>query len=81
MKADTGTEWQLVADCLKQKAAGDTDLEAYLRSRKVTEQMIPGIVAKALSVRQARKTAKSRMQEGGVITGLGLGGIDRKSVV
>jgi hypothetical protein len=72
MKTD---ELQLIADCLKQKAADRSNLEAYLRSRKVAEQMIPGIIAQTLKVEQARRTAKSRMQEGGVIATLGLGGV------
>lgn len=68
-------ELQLIADCLKQKITGSIALEAYLRSRKVAEQMIPGIIAQTLKIEQARRTAKNRMQEGGVITTLGLGGV------
>ncbi len=73
MKADT--EWRWVADCLKQKAVGNTDLEAYLRARKVAEEMIPVIVTQTLKAQEARKTAKNRMREGSVIAGLGLGGV------
>lgn len=72
---ETGYDLQLIADCLKQKALDDASLEDYLRKRNVSEQMIPAIVAQTLKVGQARKTAKSRMTEGGVITGIGIGGV------
>jgi len=68
---------QFVIDCLKQKlsSGNETDLDAYLRGRGVTEQYIPEIVAETMRIENARRTAKSRIQEGGVITTIGLGGI------
>ncbi|WP_162903319.1 hypothetical protein [Taibaiella koreensis] len=69
-------ERQLILDCLKQRGdVPDADLQAYLRGRKVSEQRIPAIVDKTLKVAEARRLAKTRMQEGGVVTTIGLGGV------
>lgn len=71
-----------VIDCLKQKIAlgSKVDLEEFLRNKGVTDQLIPDILAETLKIEQSRKAAKSRMQEGGVITTIGLGGIAYEAV-
>lgn len=75
-KTRSAEDQQLIADCLKQLAISPgIDLQAYLRSRKVTEPAIPAIIAQVLQIAEAQKTAKTRMQEGGVVTAIGLGGM------
>ena len=65
-----------VIDCLKQKTiAADIDLEAYLKNKGVSELLIPIILRETLKIEQSRRAARSRLQEGGVITSIGLGGI------
>ncbi|WP_118950421.1 hypothetical protein [Taibaiella helva] len=76
MEAKPADNRQLILDCLKQKStAPGVDLQAYLRCRKVSEQKIPEIVTETLRIAEARRAAKTRMQEGGVVTTIGLGGI------
>lgn len=75
-KTRSAEELQLIADCLKQQALSPgIDLQAYLQSRKVAEQTIPSILAQVSEITEAQKTAKARMQEGGVVTAIGLGGM------
>lgn len=71
-----------VIDCLKQKLAlgKNIDLEGFLKSKGVADQLIPVILAEIIKVEQSRKAAKSRMLEGGVITTIGLGGIAYETV-
>lgn len=67
----------IIIDCLKQKIVSGVDFnpENYLREKGVEEQSIPLILADLLKIENGRRTAKSRIQEGGVITTIGLGGI------
>lgn len=71
-----------VIDCLKQKLAlgNNTDLEAFLKGKGVSDQLIPVILEKTIKVEQCRKVAKNRMLEGGVITTIGLGVIAYETV-
>lgn len=65
-----------VIDCLKQKdASGKVNLEDYLRNRDVADELIPAILTETIRIEQCRKSAKNRLQEGGVIATIGLGGI------
>jgi hypothetical protein len=67
----------IVIDCLKQKIVSGKNFnpENYLRERGVEEQSIPLILADMLKIETSRRTAKSRIQEGGVIAVIGLGGV------
>jgi hypothetical protein len=71
-----------VIDCLKQKLAlgKNIDLEGFLKSKGVSDQLIPVILAETIKVEQSRKAARNRMLEGGVITTIGLGGIAYETV-
>ncbi len=77
MKKATVDTKPFVIDCLKQKlvSGNNMNVEEYLRSRGVKDQLIPQILAEMMRIEQNRRTAKSRIQEGGVITTIGLGGI------
>lgn len=69
-------EDRLIADCLRYLAGvRNGNLALYLEERGVAAAAIPAITARAQKVAQAGRAAKTRMQEGGVITTLGLGGV------
>lgn len=74
-------EQKLIIDCLRFKlTAPKGDIDLYLRGKGVAESAIPGIIALADRVEQERRTARSRMQEGRVVTALGVGGVVYASV-
>jgi hypothetical protein len=67
----------VIIDCLKQKTISGKrfDTESYLKGKGISEELIPQILVEIARLEDMRRAAKSRIQEGSVITAIGLGGI------